>query len=125
MRLFKVAALALIVGTPSLMTVSLARAASDCSMSVTLGDWGEDSTSYIDLTSGGSCLFPIRVRGTVSDSDISQKPLHGKLKQLNKSTFEYKVKAKYKGSDTFAIKATGQGPTTSGTSLITVHATIK
>jgi hypothetical protein len=125
MRLSKVAALALIAGAPNLMSVSLARAASDCSMLVTLSDWGENSTGYLDLTSGESCLFPIRMRGTVSDSDISQRPVHGKLKRLNMSTFEYKAKARYKGSDTFAIKATGQGPTASGTSVITVHATIK
>jgi len=94
-------------------------------MSVTLADWGENTTGYIDLKSGESCLFPIRIRGTVSGSDISQKPAHGKLKRLNISTFEYMAKARFKGSDTFAIKATGQGPTASGTSVITVHATIK
>jgi hypothetical protein len=125
MRLSKVAAFALIVGAPSLMSVSLARTASDCSISGTLADWGEDSTSYIDLTSGGSCRFPIRIRGTVSGSDISQKPAHGKLKKLDISAFEYTAKARYKGSDTFAIKATGHGPAVSGTSVITVHATIK
>jgi hypothetical protein len=125
MRLSKVAALALLVGTPSLMFVSLAAAASDCSTSGTLADWGENSTGYIDLKSGESCLFPIRIRGTVSGSDISQRPSHGKLKKLNLSTFEYKAKARYKGGDTFAIKATGQGQTASGTSVITVHATIK
>jgi len=108
-----------------LMFGSFARAASDCSLSGTLADWGENSTGYIDLTSGRSCLFPIRIRGTVSGSDISQKPAHGKLKKLDKSTFEYTAKARYKGSDTFAIKATGLGPTASGTSVITVHATIK
>ena len=94
-------------------------------MSGTLADWGVNSTSYIDLKSGGSCLFPIRMGGTVSGSDISQKPAHGKLKKLNISTFQYTAKAKYKGSDVFAIQATGQGPTASGTSVITVHATIK
>ncbi len=126
MGLYKVAALALMVGAPSLVSVSSARAAaSDCSMSVTLADWGENSTGYIDLTSGQSCLFPIRMHGTVSNSAISQKPAHGKLKRLNTSTFEYSAKARYKGSDTFAIKATGQGPTASGTSIITVYATIK
>ena len=124
MRLSKVAALALIAGATSLMSVSLARAASDCSMSVTLADWGENSTGDISVASGGSCLFPIRMRGTAS-SDILQKPAHGKLKKLNITTYEYKAKARYKGSDTFAIKATGQGPTASGTSVITVHATIK
>jgi hypothetical protein len=65
------------------------------------------------------------MNGTVSSSDISQKPAHGKLKRLNISTYEYTAKARYKGSDTFAIKATGQGPTASGTSEIAVHATIK
>ena len=125
MRLSNVAALTLIVGATSLMPVSLARAASDCSVSATLADWGESSTSDIDVVSGGSCLFPIRMHGTVSSSDISQKPAHGKLKRLNISTYEYTAKRRYKGSDTFAIKATGQGPTASGTSVITVHATIK
>jgi hypothetical protein len=61
----------------------------------------------------------------VSSSDILQKPVHGKLKRLNVTTYEYKAKARYKGGDTFAIKPTGQGPTASGTSAITVHATIK
>ena len=125
MRLSNVTALALIVGAPSLMSVPLARAASDCSMSGTLADWGENSTADIDLASGASCQFPIRMHGTVSSSEISQKPAHGKLKRLNITTYEYKAKARYKGSDTFAIKATGQGPTASGTSVITVHATIK
>jgi hypothetical protein len=125
MRLSNVAALALIVGATSLVYVSLARAASDCPTSVTLADWSENSTGYINVASGGSCQFPITMRGTVNSSDISQKPEHGKLKRLNISTYEYKAKARYKGSDTFAIKATGQGPTASGTSIITVHATIQ
>ena len=125
MRLSNVAALALIVGAPSLTSVSLARTAPNCSMSATLADWGENSTGDIDVASGSSCLFPIRMHGTVSSSEVSQKPTHGKLKRLNVSTYEYTAKAKYKGSDTFAIKATGQGPTASGTSVITVHATIK
>jgi hypothetical protein len=123
MRLCTVPALALIVA--ALMSVSLARAASDCSTLITPADWGENSTADIDLKSGESCLFQIRKRGTVSNSEISQKPVHGKLKRLNISTFEYKAKARFKGSDTFAIKATDQGPTASGTSVITVHATIK
>jgi hypothetical protein len=119
MRLCKVAALALIVVAP--MSVSLARAASDCSTLMTPADWGEKSTADIDLKCGESCLFQIRKRGTVISSEISQKP----LKKVNMSTFQYTAKARHKGSDTFAIKATGQGPRASGTSVIIVHATIK
>jgi hypothetical protein len=123
MRSCTVAAFALIVVAP--MSVSLARAAADCSTLITPADWGENSTADIDLKSGESCLFQIRKRGTASNSEISQKPVHGKLKRLNISTFEYTAKTRFKGIDTFAIKATGQGPTASGTSVITVHATIK
>ncbi len=125
MRLSKVAALALIVGATSFMSVSLALAASDCPTLAELVDWGENSTGDISLASGGSCLFSIRIRGTASGSDVLQKPVHGKLKKINITTYEYNAQARYKGSDTFTIKATGQGPTASGTSVITVHATIK
>lgn len=107
------------------MPLSLARAASDCSASTTLADWGENPTGDIDIASGETCLFPIKIRGTVTSSDISQKPAHGKLKKLNASSYQYTAKAKYKGSDTFAIKATGKGPAASGTSVITVNATVK
>ncbi|WP_024515397.1 hypothetical protein [Bradyrhizobium sp. Tv2a-2] len=124
MRLSKFGALALIVGAANVTSASFARAASDCSILVTLADWGQNSAGYIDLRSGASCLFPIRKRG-VSGSDVSQKPEHGKLKKLNMTTYEYTAKARYKGSDTFAIKATGQGQAASGTSVVTVHATIK
>ena len=61
----------------------------------------------------------------MTSSDISQKPAHGKLKKLNVSTYEYTAKARYKGSDSFAITTTGQGPTASGTTVITVRATVK
>jgi hypothetical protein len=124
MHFSNVAAVALVAAT-SLVSVSLARAASDCPTSVTLADWGENSTGYINVVSGGSCQFPITMRGTVNSSTISQKPGHGKLKKLDISTYEYKAKKKYKGSDSFAIKATGQGPSASGTSVITVNATIQ
>jgi hypothetical protein len=125
MRLSKVAALALVVGATGSMSVSPALAASDCPKLAELADWGQNSTADISVASGGSCRFPITMRGTVSSSNILQKPLHGKLKKLNITSYEYKAKARYKGSDTFSIEATGQAPTASGTSVITVHATIK
>ena len=125
LRLSDVAALALIVAAAGTMPVSPARAVSDCSASTTLANWGENATGDIDIASGESCQFPLRMRGTVSGSEISQKPAHGKLKKLDASSYQYTAKAKYKGSDTFAIKATGKAPAASGTSVITVNVTIK
>ena len=125
MRLPEVVALALVVAVTASIPASQALAAPDCPKLVELADWGENSTGDISVASGQSCLVPVKMRGTVSSSDIFKKPAHGKLKKLNATTYEYKAKARYKGSDTFAIKATGQGPTASGTSVITVNATIK
>ena len=126
MRLSKVAVLALIVGAAGSMSASSRRWPLP-----TVQNWWNwrIGARTRPATSASrpeqSCLFPITMRGTVTSSDILQKPAHGKLKKLNATTYEYKAKARYKGSDTFAIKATGQGPTASGTSVITVHATIK
>ena len=125
MRLSKLAALALIVGVAGSMSASAAQAAADCPILIELADWGENPSGDVSVASGQSCQFSIKMRGTVNSSDISQKPAHGKLKKLNATTYEYKAKARYKGNDSFAIKATGQGPTASGTSVITVQATIK
>jgi hypothetical protein len=125
MRMSKVAALVLVAGATSIASVSLARAAPDCPISVTLADWGENSTGYLTVAPGASCQFPIKLPGTVSSSKISQKPAHGKLKKLNASTYEYTAKASYKGNDNFAITATGTGPKASGTSVITIEVTIK
>ena len=125
MRLPGVVALALVVAVTASMPASGAPAASDCPKLVELADWGENSTGDISVAPGQSCLFPITIRGTVNSSEILKKPAYGKLKKLNATTYEYKAKAKYKGNDSFAIKATGQGPRASGTSVITVNVTIK
>lgn len=125
MRLPEVVALALVVAITASTPATEARAAPDCPKLVELADWGENATGDISVAPGQSCQFPITIRGTVSGSEIFKKPSYGKLKKINLSTYEYKAKARYKGSDSFAIKATGQGPRASGTSVITVNATIK
>ncbi|MBR0735158.1 hypothetical protein JQ595_41175 [Bradyrhizobium japonicum] len=125
MRLCSLAIVAVIAGASSPTSVFNALAASECARSMELAHWGENTTGDISVASGDSCIFPITLRGAASTSEVSQKPAHGKLKMLNVATYEYKTKARYKGSDAFAIKATGKGPKTSGTSVITVHATIK
>ena len=126
MRLSKVAVLALIVGAAGSMSASPSAGRFRLSKIGGTGGLGRElDRRHQRRSPEQSCLFPITMRGTVTSSEIFQKPAHGKLKKLNATTYEYKAKARYKGSDTFAIKATGQGPTASGTSVITVHATIK
>jgi hypothetical protein len=125
MRSSKAIALTLIVAASSLVSLSSARAASECPVSGTLSEWGVNSTGYVTIAAGGSCLFPIRIAGEMKSSGISQKPAHGTLKRLNVSTYVYTAKAGYKGNDTFSVQATGKGPTAFGTSTITMNATIQ
>ena len=113
------------IAATSPMPASAAPPVADCSASTTLANWGENATSDVDIAGGESCVFRIKIRGVVSSSEISQKPSYGKLKKLDASSYQYTAKAKYKGNDTFAIKATGKGPTATGTSVITLKATIK
>ena len=63
--------------------------------------------------------------GEILSSSVSQNPAHGALQQLNASSFVYASEAGYRGSDTFSVQATGQSQTASGTSVITINATLQ
>ena len=78
-----------------------------------------------NVVSGGACLFPLRIEGVIASSSIIQKPEHGTLSQLNEFTFEYTANAGYIGTDTFSVQVTGKGSTASGTSIITMVATVR
>ena len=87
--------------------------------------WGFNSIGYIQIASGGSCLFTVNIAGEVLSSSVSQNPAHGTLQQLNVSSFVYTSQAGYRGSDIFSVQANGKSPTSSGTSVITVNATLQ
>ena len=83
--------------------------------------WGFNSTGYIEIASGGSCMFSVNIAGEILSSSVSQNPAHGTLQQLNVYTSE----AGYRGRDTFFVQASGKSPTSSGTSVTTINATLQ
>ena len=87
--------------------------------------WGFNSIGYIEIASGASCLFSVNITGEILSSSVSQNPAHGTLQQLNLSSFIYTSEAGYRGRDTFSVQATGKSPTSSGTSVITISATLQ
>ena len=87
--------------------------------------WGFNSVGYIEIPSGGSCLFSINTGGEILSSSVSQSPAHGTLRQVDMSSFVYASEAGFRGSDTFSVQATGKSPTSSGTSVLTINATIQ
>ena len=124
MRPSKVFALALILSAPGLISHASAQNAPQCPMVGSPSDWGINSIGYIQINSGGSCLFALSVRGEILSSNVSQRPQHGSLQRINRSSYIYSSRAGYRGQDTFSIRATGKGPNSSGTSIITVNATL-
>ena len=70
--------------------------------------WGFNSIGYIEIASGGSCLFSINITGEILSSSVSQSPAHGTLQQLNLSSFIYISEAGYRGRDAFSVQATGK-----------------
>ena len=125
MRLSKALALAFILAVAGWVSPSSAQNAPQCPMSGSPSDWGFNSTGYIMIASGGSCLFSVNIAGEILRSSISQRPAHGTLQRLNRSSYVYTSRAGYRGSDTFAVQATGKSPTSSGTSVITANATLQ
>ena len=125
MRVSKAIALAIVLAAPSLVSVSSAQTVSECPVAGILSTWGVNSTGLFNVASGGACLFPLRIEGVIASSSIVQKPGYGVLRQLNESTFEYTANAGYIGTDTFSVQVTGKGPTASGTSVITLTATVR
>jgi hypothetical protein len=119
------ATLSIIVGVFCFEPPSFALATSNCSMSATLANWGEKSTADIAVAPKESCQFPLKLTGTIESSEISQMPSRGKLKKISTSTYQYTAKARYRGTDVFAIRATGRDAKVSGTSEISVQVTIK
>jgi Bacterial Ig domain len=87
--------------------------------------WGFNSIGYIMIASGGSCVFSVSVVGEILSSSVSQNPEHGTLQQVDTSSFVYTSQAGYSGGDTFSVQATGTSQTGSGTSVITINATLQ
>jgi hypothetical protein len=125
MRVSKAVAVAVVFLAPDFVSVSSAQSVSECPIAGTLSTWGINSTGVFNVPSGGACLFPIRIEGVIASSSIVQKPAYGVLRQLNESTFEYTAGAGYAGTDTFSVQVTGRGPTASGTSVVTLIATVR
>jgi hypothetical protein len=118
--------IAVALGLVAVATPALAQNAPQCVVSGSPpAGWGFNSIGYIMIASGGSCLFTINISGEILSSRVSQRPTHGKLQRLNRSSYVYTSQAGYRGSDAFSVQATGKSPTSSGTSVATVNATIQ
>jgi hypothetical protein len=114
------------LGIVVVATPVLAQSAPQCVVSGSPpAGWGFNSIGYIEIASGGSCMFSVNISGEISNSSVAQNPAHGALQQLNLSSFVYISEAGYRGRDTFSVQVTGKSQTSSGTSVFTINATLQ
>ena len=124
MQFSRIIAVAALVATSSSVSLTAARADA-CIVRGNPAACGINIVGAIEIKSGESCTWAIAIDGVFKSSKIIKRPKHGTATMLNMSTVEYKSKAGYKGADSFAIQATGSGPSSSGTSVVTVNMTMK
>ena len=121
--------LVLIVTTLGMVTLAALALAQNAPQCVVSGSppvgWGFNSIGYIEIASGSSCLFAVNIDGEILGSSVSQNPANGTLQQLDLSSFLYTSLAGYRGRDTFSVQATGRSQTGSGSSVITINATLQ
>jgi len=114
------------LGMAALAAPALAQNAPQCVVSGSPpAGWGFNSIGYIEIASGSSCRFAVNIDGEILSSSVSQNPANGTLQQLDLSSFLYTSQAGYRGRDTFSVQATGRSQTSSGSSVITINATLQ
>ncbi len=87
---------------------------------------GANMTAAFDVQAGQGCMSDITPQGTLSSSEISQRPQHGTLKMVDKDTWTYEPAQGYRGADSFAITAKGQSiDEKPGTSVLSYRVTVK
>ena len=87
---------------------------------------GANMTADFDVQSGQGCKYDIRPQGTLTSSEISQRPQHGTVKMVDKDTLTYEPAAGYRGTDSFAITAKGKSiDETPGTSVLSFQVNVK
>jgi hypothetical protein len=102
-----------------------AMAQPQCQIDGSPAEWGINSSGTFVVGAGGSCMISIPIGGQMRSSKVLQKPSRGSIRQIDMSTYVYKTKFGFRGRDAFAIQITGSGPTSAGTSTVSLIAVVK
>jgi hypothetical protein len=105
---------------------ALAQTPSMCVIAGNRTIMGANMEGAFDVQAGQGCMSDISPQGTLTSSEISQRPQHGTVKMVDKDTWSYEPRAGYRGPDAFAITATGQSiDQKPGTSVLSFKVNVK
>jgi hypothetical protein len=87
---------------------------------------GANMEGAFDVQAGQGCMSDISPQGTLTSSEVSQRPQHGTLRMVDKDTWTYEPASGYRGPDAFAITAKGQSVDEKpGTSVLSYKVNVK
>ena len=87
---------------------------------------GANMNAAFEVQAGQGCMSDISPQGSLSSSEISQRPQNGSLNMVDKDTWTYTPAPGYSGTDSVSITATGQSiDQKPGTSVLSYRVTVK
>lgn len=110
----------------ALLSAGPALAQSMCVIAGNRAIMGANMEGAFEVQAGQGCMSDITPQGTLTSSEISQRPQHGTLAMVDKDTWTYTPAPGYSGPDAFAITAKGQSiDEKPGTSVLSYRVTVK
>ncbi|MGO4388261.1 Ig-like domain-containing protein [Microvirga sp. 2YAF29] len=110
----------------ALLSAGPALAQSMCVVEGNQSIMGANMNAAFDVQAGQGCMSDITPRGTLTSSEISQRPQHGTLNMVDNDTWTYTPAPGYSGPDAFAITAKGQSiDEKPGTSVFSYRVTVR
>jgi hypothetical protein len=87
---------------------------------------GANMEGAFEVRAGQGCMSDITPQGTLTSSEISQRPQHGTLSMVDKDTWTYTPAPGYSGPDSFAITASGKSiDEKPGTSVLSYRVNVR
>ena len=105
---------------------ALAQTPSMCVIEGNRAIMGANMNAAFDVQAGQGCMSDISPQGTLTSSELSQRPQHGTVTMVDKDTWTYVPTSGYVGADSFAITAKGQSiDQKPGTSVLNFKVNVK
>jgi hypothetical protein len=99
--------------------------ATECNVKSNRAVFGASLNAGFDIRPGHACTYGYSSGGMMKSAKITQQAQHGSVRLRNNSSFEYRAKPGYAGSDAFVIEATGRDTLGTGASVLTYNITVR
>ena len=72
--------------------------------------WGQNGAGVFEVRPGQGCTIGLNTYGRIQNTRVAKQPEHGKVRQLDLSSFEYMPEPGFAGTDSFVLEGLGHDP---------------